>query len=94
MKKWMKLLITLTAGIAVTAGVYAYNPKTEIMEYHVTADYGDTVWGICAKIATDEDNMQDLVRTVMRENNIKDAGDLRVGQDLVIHVKRVYFFGK
>lgn len=62
---------------------------TEIIRYEKEADYGDTVWSICAKVASDEDCMEELVYRTMQENHIKDPANLQPGQLIVIHVKEV-----
>lgn len=62
---------------------------TEIIRYEKEADYGDTVWSICAKIATDEDDLNKLVWQTMKDNHIENAADLQPGQLIVIHVKEV-----
>lgn len=60
---------------------------TEIIRYEKEADYGDTVWSICAKIATDEDDLNKLVWQTMKDNHIENAADLQPGQLIVIRVK-------
>lgn len=62
---------------------------TEIIRYEKEADYGDTIWSICAKVASDEDCMEELVYRTMQENHIENAADLQPGQLIVIHVKEV-----
>lgn len=62
---------------------------TEVIRYEKEADYGDTVWSICAKIATDEDDLNKLVWQTMKDNHIENAADLQPGQLIVIHVKEV-----
>lgn len=61
---------------------------TEIIRYEKEADYGDTVWSICAKIATDEDDLNKLVWQTMKDNHIENAADLQPGQVIIIRVKK------
>ena len=49
----IKELALIIAGAAVSAVACAYNPSTERIEYREIVVEGDTVWGICAKVATD-----------------------------------------
>ena len=87
--KWKKIMATLAIPAVIAAGVYAYEPPAELIEYHVEADRGDTIWSLCARVASDYDNMQELVYRTMQENHIKDPANLQPGQLIVIHVKPV-----
>lgn len=87
--KWKKIMATLAIPAAIAAGTYAYEPSAELIEYHVEADRGDTIWSLCAKVASDEDCMEELVYRTMQENHIKDPANLQPGQLIVIHVKPV-----
>ena len=58
------------------------------------AEAGDTIWSLCAKVASDEDCMEELVYRTMQENHIKDPAHLQPGQLIVIHVKPVKGGGK
>lgn len=85
--KWKKIMATLAIPAAIAAGTYAYEPPAELIEYHVEADRGDTIWSLCAKVASDEDCMEELVYRTVKENHITDPGELQPGQMIVIHVK-------
>ena len=87
--KWKKILAVIAIPVAIAAGTYAYEPPAELIEYHVEADRGDTIWSLCAKVASDEDCMEELVYQTMQENHIKDPANLQPGQLIVIHVKPV-----
>lgn len=85
--KWKKIIAMLAIPAAIAAGAYAYEPPAELIEYHVEADRGDTIWSLCAKVASDEDCMEELVYRTMKENHITDPRGLQPGQMIVIHVK-------
>lgn len=85
--KWKKIMATLAIPAVIAAGVYAYEPPAELIEYHVEADRGDTIWSLCAKVASDEDYMEELVYRTVKENHITDPRELQPGQMIVIHVK-------
>ena len=87
--KWKKILAVIAIPVAIAAGTYAYEPPAELIEYHVEADRGDTIWSLCAKVSSDEDCMEELVYRTMQENHIKDPANLQPGQLIVIHVKPV-----
>ncbi|WP_443658676.1 LysM peptidoglycan-binding domain-containing protein [Dialister hominis] len=86
---WRKLMTTLAIPAAIAAGVYAYEPPAELIEYRTEAEQGDTIWSLCARVASDYDNMQELVYRTMQENHISDPGELQPGQLIVIHVRRM-----
>lgn len=85
--KWKKIMATLAIPAAIAAGTYAYEPPAELIEYHVEADRGDTIWSLCAKVSSDEDCMEELVYRTVKENHITDPANLQPGQMIVIHVK-------
>ena len=85
--KWKKILAVIAIPVAIAAGTYAYEPPAELIEYHVEADRGDTIWSLCAKVASDEDCMEELVYRTVKENHITDPRELQPGQMIVIHVK-------
>lgn len=85
--KWKKILAVIAIPVAIAAGTYAYEPPAELIEYHVEADRGDTIWSLCGRVASDEDCMEELVYRTMKENHITDPRELQPGQMIVIHVK-------
>lgn len=84
--KWKKIMAPLAIPAVIAAGVYAYEPPAELIEYHVEADRGDTIWSLCAKVASDDDCMEELVYRTVKENHITDPRELQPGQMIVIHV--------
>lgn len=92
--KWKKILAVIAIPVAIAAGTYAYEPPAELIEYRTEAEEGDTIWSLCAKVASDEDCMEELVYRTMQENHIKDPAHLQPGQLIVIHVKPVKGGGK
>lgn len=87
--KWKKIMAMLAIPAAIAAGVWAYEPPAELVEYRAEAEQGDTIWSLCAKVASNEDEMEELVFRTMQENHIKDPAHLQPGQLIVIHVKPV-----
>ena len=83
--RWTRIGCILCASLA--AGVYAYEPPAELIEYRAESEQGDTIWSLCAKVASDEDCMEELVYRTMQENHITDPANLQPGQMIVIHVK-------
>ncbi len=91
MKRFLKRAVLAAAILAAGCGVYAYatRPEEPLMEYHVTVRPGDTVWSICARIATDADDLSEVVWRAMHDSHITRAGDLMPGQLVVVKVKPV-----
>lgn len=85
--KWKKIMATLAIPAAIAAGALAYEPPAELVEYRAEAEQGDTIWSLCARVASDEDCMEELVYRTMHENHITDPRELQPGQMIVIHVK-------
>lgn len=87
--KWKKIMAMLAIPAAIAAGAWAYEPPAELIEYRAEAEQGDTIWSLCAKVASDYDCMEELVYRTMKENHITDPGELQPGQLIVIHVRRL-----
>ena len=67
--KWKKIMAMLAIPAAIAAGAWAYEPPAELIEYRTEAEEGDTIWSLCAKVASDEDCMEELVYRTMVENS-------------------------
>ncbi len=87
--KCNKIMAMLAIPAAIAAGAWAYEPPAELVEYRAEAEHGDTIWSLCAKVASDEDCMEELVYQTMQENHITDPGELQPGQMIVIHVRKL-----
>ena len=87
--KWKKIIATLAIPAAIAAGAWDYEPPAELIEYRAEAEQGDTIWSLCAKVASDEDCMEELVYRTMQENRISDPGALQPGTLVIIRVKPV-----
>lgn len=87
--KWKKIMAMLAIPAAIAAGAWAYEPPAELVEYRTEAEQGDTIWSLCAKVASDEDCMEELVFRTMAENHITGPGELQPGQLIIIHVRRL-----
>lgn len=92
--KWKKIISMLAIPAAIAAGAWAYEPPAELIEYRTEAEEGDTIWSLCARVASNYDNMQELVYRTMQENHISDPGALQPGTLVIIRVKPVKGGGK
>ena len=77
------VLITLSIGVA------ASSTDDKLVEYRKEIAPGDTLWGVCTKVASNKDNLQELVYSTMKENHISDPGSLQPGKEIIIRVKAV-----
>lgn len=82
----MKALMVFIA-IVLGAGMYVQAPP-QLISYAVTANKGDTLWDICSKIATERDDVREIVYRAKQENNIKNPGELQPGQEIIVKVER------
>lgn len=83
------ICLALTAVIGSGMACLMQSHTEPRIEYRAEAQSGDTVWSICRRIATDKDNLPELVWETMEENHITDPTALRPGQVVVVHVKEI-----
>ena len=75
----------LIIGGIVTADVF--DDETEIIEYHKEVAAGETLWDICAEIATSKEDLNRLVYQAMQDNHISDPATLQPGQLVIVRVR-------
>ena len=83
----LKFLTAFTA-IVLLAG-YAVQPPEKTVQYKVTLRNGESVWDVCAKVASSRDDVQEVVYNTMKENHINDPGNVQPGTELIIRVKEM-----
>ena len=84
------IMMTLLAGVAVNADLakdYLFAGKNELIEYRKEVKEGETLWGICSEIATDNEDLRKLVWQSKRDNNIQDPADLQPGRVVIVRVR-------
>lgn len=79
----------LVAGAAVDAGKIYHRlfPETKIVEYRREVKPGDTLWTICEGIATDKEDLRELVYQAKKDNRIQDVGNLQPGTLVIVKVE-------
>lgn len=82
-----KSLIAFTA-IVLLAG-YAVQPPEKTVPYKVTIQKGESVWDACAKVASNKDDVREVVYDTLKENHIKNPGDVQPGTEIIIRVKEM-----
>lgn len=83
----LKFLTAFTA-IVLLAG-YAVQPPEKTVPYKVTVRNGESVWDVCAKVASSRDDVREVVYNALKENHISNPGSVQPGTELVIRVKEV-----
>lgn len=81
---------TLCAGVAVNADLardYLFAGDNQLIEYHKEVKEGETLWNICAEIATDREDLRKLVWQAMRDNHIQDPAELQPGRIVIVRVR-------
>ncbi len=80
----------LTAFIAaVFLAGYAVQPPEKTVPYKVTLRNGESVWDVCAKVASSKDDVREVVYNALKENRINDPGNVQPGTEIVIRVKEM-----
>ena len=80
----------LTAFIAaVFLAGYAVQPPEKTVPYKVTLQNGENVWDACAKVASSSDDVREVVYNALKENHIKNPGNVQPGTEIVIRVKEM-----
>lgn len=79
----------LVAGAAVDAGkiYHRFFPETKIVEYRREVKPGDTLWTICEGIATEKEDLRELVYQAKKDNRIQDVGNLQPGTIVIVRVE-------
>lgn len=87
-----KVMAMAAAAVLIGGAAYAWQisepPDMETVTYVATVEPSDTVWDLAARLATDRDDIRDVVRAIKEQNGITDAAALRPGQTLVVKVAR------
>ena len=92
MRKIGAALYGLVAGVNILLGAYILatpTPEKEMVTYEVEVESGDTVYDIVSRIATADDDVNELAWQVLQDNNIEDCANLRPGAVLTITVPRI-----
>lgn len=80
------IFTVLLMATALLAG-YAAEPEPQLISYKVTLRSGESVWDACAKVASSKDDVREVVYNTLKENRIKNPGNVQPGTELVIRVK-------
>ena len=82
-------IILLCIGTAAASYEIIRADEVPMVTYQKEVATGDTIWSICSKVASDQDDLQKLVWETMKNNHIDNAGDIQPGQIINIRVREV-----
>ena len=82
------IFTVLLMATALLAG-YTAEPEPQLISYKVTVRDGESVWDACAKVASSKDDVREVVYNALKENHIKNPGDVQPGTEIVIRVKEM-----
>lgn len=82
-----KFLIGFVAIVLLSG--YSVQPPEKTVPYKVTLRTGENVWDACAKIASNKDDVREVVYNALKENHISNPGNVQPGTELVIRVKEL-----
>lgn len=84
----MKIALLMTA--AFIAGAYVGWPESAPMkEYRAVVNSGETVWQVCERYASNQDNLNKVVWETCQRNNIQRPGLIQPGTVIYIQVKDI-----
>lgn len=84
----MRTFLIAFTTIVLLAG-YAVQPPEKTGPYRVALRNGESVWDACTKVASSKDDVREVVYNTLKENHIKNPGDVQPGTELVIRVKEM-----
>lgn len=82
------IFTVLLMATALLAG-YAAEPEPQLISYKVTLRSGESVWDVCAKVASSKDDVRKVVYNTLKENHISNPGSVQPGTEIVIRVKEL-----
>lgn len=90
--KWENVtMAAMTAAFLIFSSAQAYDyitsPKPELIEYRKEVMAGETVWDVCANVATNKEDLAKLVWQTCRDNHIEDPGSVQPGMLLIVRVR-------
>ena len=88
--RWGRVAIVLALPLLIIGGIVTadvFDDDIEVIEYHKEVAQGETLWDICAEIATDKEDLRKLVYQAMQDNHISDPTVLQPGQLVIVRVR-------
>lgn len=87
---WGHVVAVIAVPLLIIGGIATadmWTNDTKLIEYHKEVAQGETLWDICAEIATSKEDLRKLVYQAMQDNHISDPATLQPGQLVIVRVK-------
>lgn len=88
--RWGRVVAVIAVPLLIIGGIATadmWTNDTKLIEYHKEVAQGETLWDICAEIATSKEDLRKLVYQAMQDNHISDPATLQPGQLIIVRVK-------
>lgn len=88
--RWGRVVAVIAVPLLIIGGIVTadvFDDETKIIEYHKEVVAGETLWDICAEIATDKEDLRKLVYQAMQDNHISDPTVLQPGRVVIVRVQ-------
>lgn len=88
--RWGRVVAVIAVPLLIIGGIVTadvFDDETKIIEYHKEVVAGETLWDICAEIATDKEDLRKLVYQALKDNHLQDPATLQPGQVVIVRVK-------
>lgn len=88
--RWGRVASVVAVPLLIIGGIVTadmWTNDTKLIEYHKEVVAGETLWDICAEIATDKEDLQKLVYQAMQDNHITDPATLQPGRVVLVRVQ-------
>ena len=88
--RWGRVASVAAVPLLIIGGIATadmWNDDTKLIEYHKEVAQGETLWDICAEIATSKEDLNRLVWQAMKDNHLEDPTVLQPGQLVIVRVK-------
>ena len=88
--RWGRVVAVIAVPLLIIGGIATadmWESDTKLIEYHKEVVAGETLWDICAEIATDKEDLQKLVYQAMQDNHITDPATLQPGRVVIVRVQ-------
>lgn len=88
--RWGRVASVVIVPLLIIGGIATadmWTNDTKLIEYHKEVAQGETLWDICAEIATSKEDLRRLVYQAMQDNHITDPATLQPGQLVIVRVK-------
>lgn len=88
--RWGRVVAVIAVPLLIIGGIVTadvFDDETKIIEYHKEVVAGETLWDICAEIATDKEDLRKLVYQAMKDNHIEDPATLQPGRVVIVQVQ-------